>query len=98
VPHAPGHEPLAAPGAQAVEGAVPQENGAMKKRDLIGRRVVEVHWSWGKARDGSRYQHLDALVFDDGTTLTFSVHEAWDDGEFLYPDGVEPLLRKERKS
>lgn len=67
----------------------------MKARDVIGRRIVAVHQQRvpaDRAADGfvlrEGFTHIDGIVLDNGTVITFGVIEL--EGDY----GVEPTVHR----
>ena len=47
----------------------------MKARDIVGKRVAKVMQTYVRDAGRPAYWNLDAIVFEDGTTLRFVIRE-----------------------
>lgn len=51
----------------------------MKARDVVGHRIVRCNQSRTVDQDGNVIIEVDSLVLDNGTRITFHVHELGSD-------------------
>ena len=47
----------------------------MRARDVVGKRIVAIEQQRTSDQCGRAFAHLDTLVLEDGTRITFSVVE-----------------------
>lgn len=57
----------------------------MRARDVVGRRIARVVMSARGQTNSGPAQHLARIVFDDGSSMTFSVRETEGLGYVIEP-------------
>lgn len=60
-----------------------------KKRDVVGRKIVDVEWNWFETGRGSKKSTDPTIILDNGSRVHFVVIET-EVGEY----GIEMVVHK----